>query len=313
MSTALFTFLIIHASAFSLTGLGEDCSVFDQPLVEIKRTAELSLLLRPEFSLLNEELKIRSLFWTNPFDFRLTIPIGRNFQFSAGNQERFNQDYDLYYEEDALTMHLKGIGNIEEINATMQVARGPGRAAFRAGYLFGNALEVWDYFIGDFSLVDSFNYQYHGYTFSGALQYGPASVGFEGFGKVDVTKPSSDTTFNLPMKISFKAVPKLVNFNTMLMVEASLWDDKDTYRSPLRFRVGLGKGPYSISYSYNPWYIKNVNEHGLNAHWRLPVSRAGVIDFGLKLAMRSKGEFREFCISPQFRLEVNEFFARRRK
>ena len=203
------------------------------------------------------------------------------------------------------------MGSIEEVNSTVQLSSGHFRSAFRAGYLFGNAREVWDYLIGDYSLVDTFNYQYRGYILSSGLQYRFASIGFEGLGKLDMTKPSSDTTFDLPLRLTFKAVPRLFNGNAIVIIEKSIWDDP--FLSPLRFQIGFSEGPYRIAYSYNPWYLESINEHSVNAHWRVPVSRMGVINLQLGIALRTKGEFREFCITPQLKLEVNEFFTRRKK
>ncbi len=311
MQQLFIILFIVRASVFSIGGLGQDHSVFDQPLIDIGKTSELSLLLRPEISLLNEGMDIRSVFWTNPFFFRLSVPVNPSLQFSIGNQERFNQDFDVYYEEENLRMHLQGRGSVEEINGTVQFSYRSFRSAFRAGYLFGNSREVWDYFIGDYSLVDTFNYNYQGHILSGGIQFKFISAVFEGLGNLDIIKPSSDTSFNMPTRLCLKIAPGFLNGNAMMAIEKSLWDDP--FLSPLRFQIGYRKAAYYVTYMYNPWYLEDITEHGVGIYWRVPVSKMGVVNLNLNIALRNKGELREFCITPQLKLEVNEFFTRRKK
>ncbi len=311
MNCFLIAILLFRASVFSLDGLGEDRSVFEQPLIDIENTARISLLLRPEFSLLNEGMEFRSIFWTNPFNFRLSVPVSPDLKISIGNQERFNQDFDLYYREGDLTMHTRGAGSIDEVNGTVQVSSGSLCGSLRAGYLWGNAREIWNYYVGGYSLVDTFNYKYQGYVFSGCFQYEFLSLAGEGLGRIQMAKSSVDTTFDLPRRLTLRAAPRFLDGNAIVILEKTIWDAP--FLSPLRFRIGFGKESYQFTYSYNPWYLEGISEHGVDLRQRIAVSKSGVIDLQFGIALRNRGELREFCVTPQIRLEVNEFFTRRKR
>lgn len=305
---------VINASVFSISGLGEDLSVFRVPFTHIGTRAHVEFTLKPEFNILNKGSDLRSLFWTNPFNFSLAAPVTKGFIIDIGNCERFNQSFDLYFEDGSLNMHLVGEGGIEEVYATLSNNFQIGEIAFRGSYLFGNSSEVWNYYIGNYTLVDSFLYEYQGKVFSGGLRIKFISISYECFGDIIMEKQETDTTIELPCRLSIGLSPEIFDGKTEFLFEQSFWSEvNNDYRSPYRFKVGFAKERYGVSYMFNPWYLKDIVEHRIVLSYNMPIQRLGFITLNLGCALRNKGELREFTILPEIKLTIQEIFARRRK
>jgi hypothetical protein len=295
---ALLIFLI-NASIFALGGIGEDNSIFRYPFLGVKGKARIELALRPEFNILSEDSDFRGLVWTNPFTLKLAIPITKGFIFGAGNLTRFNQSFDIFFSEDE------------------------GEAALRGSYLFGNASEIWHYYVSNYYLVDSFLYKYEGKIFSAGLKLRArelfdVSLFGEAFGSIVMERQDSDTMIDLPARVSFGITPqkKLMGGRLTLFLEHSFWQDDNEineFRSPYRFKLGFSRERFAVSYFYNPWYLQNIAEHGIDVSLAIPMKRIGTLTFDLGLSLKNKGVLRELRISPEIKLILTELFARRRK
>ena len=314
---------LINASIFALGGIGEDNSIFRDPFLGVKGKARIELALRPEFNILSEDSDFRGLVWTNPFTLRLAIPITRGFGFGAGNLTRFNQSFDIFFSEDDLDMHLQGKGGIEEIYLNLNNDFGLGEVALRGSYLFGNASETWHYYVSNYYMVDSFLYKYEGKIFSAGLKMRArelfdVSLFGEAFGSIAMKRQDSDTMIDLPARVLFGITPqkKLMGGKLTLFLEHSFWPDDNQineFRSPYRFKLGFSRERFAVSYFYNPWYLQNIAEHGIDVSLAIPMKRIGAITFDLGLSLKNKGSLKELRISPEIKLILTEFFARRRK
>jgi len=314
---------LINASIFSLGGIGEDNSIFKDPFLGIRGKAQIEIALRPEINILNKGSDFRGLFWTNPFTLSLTIPIAKGFIFGVGNQTRFTQSFDIYFSEDNLDMHLKGKGGIEEVYVNLNNDFGVGEVALRGSYLLGNASEIWHYYIANYYLVDSFLYRYEGKIFCAGLKLRAKELFnihlfCEGFGDVVMERQNSDTTIDLPTRVSLGIVPrqKILGGTLALSLERSFWPDDNqvnAFRSPYRFKLGISKEKFGVSYFFNPWYLEDITEHGIDILLVTPIRRVGALTFELGLSLKNKGSLRELRISPEMKLVLTELFARRKK
>lgn len=311
------------ASMFSLEGIGEDNSIFKDPFFGIKNKAHIEISLRPEFSILNSGSEFRGLFWTNPFTLRLFVPLTRGFIFGIGNQTRFTQTFDMYFENENLDIHLDGKGGIEEVYLNLNNNFGFGEIALRGSYLLGNASEIWHYYIGNSYLVDSFSYKYEGKIFSAgfklkARKLFDIAVFYEGFGDIVMESEGSDSTIDLPDRVGLSILPKVEVLGGFLALnlERSYWADNEQtgeYRSPYRFRLGLIKERVSFYYYLNPWYLGNITEHGIDMSLIIPIRRIGALSLDLGCSLKNKESLREFRISPEVKLILSELFVKRRK
>lgn len=314
---------LIDASIFSLGGIGEDNSIFRDPFLGVKGKAKIELALRPEFNILIEDSDFRGLVWTNPFTLSLAIPITKGFIFGTGNLTRFTQSFDIFFSEDDLDMHLQGKGGIEEIYLSLNNDFGLGEIALRGSYLFGNVSETWHYYVSNYYLVDSFLYKYEGKIFSAGLKLRAeelfdVSLFGEAFGSVAMERQDSDTMIDLPARVSFGITPqkKFMGGKLTLFLEHSFWPDDNQineFQSPYRFKLGFSRERFAVSYFYNPWYLQNIAEHGIDVSLAIPMKRIGALTFDLGLSLKNKGALRELRISPEIKLILTELFARRRK
>ncbi len=304
--------VLINASVFSIEGIGEDRGLFCMPFAVDPSSARIDFVLKPEFNVLNKGSDMRGLFWTHPFYFSLSVPITRGFVFGMGNLERFNQSFDVYYEEDELKMHVNSKGGVDEVYAQLGNSFGFGEVSLRGSYLFGNASEVWDYTVGGYSLADSFLYVYRGRIFCGGVRIKFISLLYEGLGTVKMEKADADTTIDLPERLSIGFVPEAFGGRVNVLLEHSFWSGND-YRSPTRFKVGFRKERIGFAYMFNPWYLKEITEHGVSLSFQIPIQRLGSIDLNVGCFLKYKGSLREFSFSPEFKLTFKELFARRRK
>ncbi len=305
--------VLLNASVFSVGGIGEDRSIFRMPFADVSQTARIEFTLRPEFNILNKGSDLRGIFWTHPFYFNLTVPVTKGFIFGLGNLERFNQSFDVYFEEGELEMHANGEGGIEEIYAQLSNNFGIGEMSLRGSYLFGNASEVWDYYIGAYSLADSFLYNYHGKILGAGIKIKFVELSYEGFGSVEMEKADSDTLIDLPDRLSIGFIPETFGGKLNILLEHSFWPEHDDYRSPTRFKIGFLKKRVGISYMFNPWYLKKITEHGLDFSLNIPIQRVGSITLNLGCFLKNKGSLREITLFPEIKLTIRELFARRRK
>ncbi len=311
---AIIVFVVFNASIFSFDGIGEDVSVFRMPFTEVYQKTNIAFALNPEFHILTEEGNFRGIFWTNPFHFSLTVPITKGFIFAAGNYERLNQSFDIYFEEGELKMHVFGDGGIEEVYVNMGKNFGGGEVALRGSYLFGNSWEVWNYTVGDFDLVDSFLYKYHGKIFCGGLRYNLFSLSYEFLGDLTMEKAYADTTIDLPERLSLGLTPRLFGGTMNFLYEHSFWGENNPgYISPHRFKIGFTKRNLSIHYIFNPWYLSEVKEHGIIFSVTTPIRNVGSIMLSLNGFLRMKGSLKEIKIVPQLKLVLAEIFSPRRK
>jgi len=304
---------LINASVFSIGGIGEDRSIFSVPFTVDPHNALIDFTLRPEFNILNKGSDIRSIFWTHPFYFSFSVPMTKGFVFGMGNLERFNQSFDVYFEEDELEMHVNSQGGVDEVYAQLSNSFGLGEVNLRGSYLFGNALEVWDYYIGDFSLTDSFLYRYRGKIFCGGVRVKFISLAYEGLGTMEMEKADSDTTIDLPERLSIGFIPEAFGGRVNILLEHSFWSGNNDFRSPTRFKIGFRKERVGFGYMFNPWYLKEITEHGVNFSLQIPIQQFGSIDLNLGCFLKYKGSLREICFSPEIKLTFRELFARRRK
>ncbi len=310
---SLILFIVINASIFSIGGIGEDRGIFGVPFTYDLQNARIEFLLRPEFNVLNKGSDVRGIFWTHPFYFNFAVPVTKGFVFGMGNLERFNQSFDVYLERDELEMHVKSKGGVDEVYAQLGNNFGIGEVSFRGSYLFGNGSEVWDYTIGDYSLSDSFLYKYRGKIFCGGVRVEFISLSYEGFGTIEMEKEDSNTTIDLPDRLALGLNPPAFGGRVNIMVEHSFWSENDDYRSPTRLKIDYTKNRVGIGYMYNPWYLTEVTEHGVNLSYRIPIRPFGSISLDLGCSLKHKGSLREITVLPEFKLTFQELFARRRE
>jgi hypothetical protein len=305
--------ILISASMFSIDGLGEDLSVFRVPFIEDDRLTQIKFSFYPEFNILYEDGNYRGIFWTNPLNFSISIPMIKGFTFMAGNRERFNQSFDIFYEDSIIQVNQYGEGGIEEVYVVLSKNFGIGELVLSGSYLFGNASEIWTYDMANHTLTDTFTYTYRGNIFGCGIRHRLFSIAYEGLGTVDATQADaeSDTTFDLPKRLSIAVTPKIGSWQTEFMFEHSFWTEY--WRSPNRFKVGLARDNYKVAYRFNPWYIEGINEHGLDLSVSVPLGGVGSASIGLYTTYRYRDELHELQIIPSLHLVLNEIFTRRRK
>lgn len=305
--------LLIGASMFSFDGIGEDLSVFRTPFVASDELTRIKFSFYPEFNVLYSDGDYRGMFWSNPLNFSISVPITRGFTLMVGNCERFNQAFDIYSEDSLLQVHFFGEGGIEDIYLLLSKNFGIGELAVSGSYLFGNSWEIWTYNMANHSLVDTFTYKYEGRVFSAGFRHKLFSVAYEGFGTVDATQTDvdDDTTFDLPERLSLGITPQIGPWHAEFMYEHSFGSEDAV--SPNRFMVGVRRGVYGFAYRFNPWYIDGVHEHGLNIDASLRLRGVGSASLGLYLRYRNREDLREFQIVPSVHLVLYEIFTRRRK
>ncbi|HEX7320139.1 MAG TPA: hypothetical protein VF399_07280 [bacterium] len=321
MITLLFL-VLTGASVFSLGGMGEDQSVFRDDFVRRLNNAQIGFSLRPEFEILNESTDFRGLFWTNPFVFNLKIPVTSTIVASVGNQERFNQAFDTYLENDQLNVHLVSEGGVEEIYGQINNRIGTAGESgipvaevyFRGSYLFGGTREMWTYTISDYSIADTFVYKYLGCVFGGGVSVSILSCAFEGLGFLDMDMNNSDTALSkdLPERLSIGLHPSMNEYQIDLVYEHPFWSDSG-FRSVNRFLAGIHKNSIGIAYAYNPWYIPGVTEHRLALNSRYSFKGLGFGELTVSAAIRNKNSIREIAIVPELKFVIEEIFARRKK
>ena len=312
MSGILITFLI-NASVFTINGIGEDLSVFGTPFIENTALGQVSFTVNPEYTLLSEGGEYRGVFWTNPLKFHLSAPVVSGFSVTVGNLERFSQSYDIYLQDSSLQIHGLGEGGIEEVYAGINKRLGAFDIVATGSYLFGNAWEIWTYSIGGYGLVDTFTYRYRGRIFNFGLKHRFFSVAYEGLSRLRMTKVEQDTLLiDLPERLSVSLSPPIGEWGIGLMYERSFWSDEN-YTSPHRFRVSAKRGAVGLAYFYNPWYINDVTEHGIDLDLRIPLRNVGSAQIRMTVALRQRDELREFKFAPSLTLILNELFVRRRK
>ena len=305
--------LLIGASMFSIDGIGEDLSVFRTPFIEDDRLAHIKFSFYPEFNILYEDGNYRSIFWTNPLNFSISVPMVKGFTFMTGNRERFNQSFDIYYEDTILRVNQYGEGGIEEIYVVLSKNFGIGELVLSGSYLFGNSSEIWTYDMANHTLTDTFTYKYRGNIFGCGIRHSLFSIAYEGLGTVDATQAdaNSDTTFDLPKRLSIAITPKIGSWQTEFKYEHSFWGEDAI--SPNRFKLGVRRGAYGVAYRFNPWYIEGINEHGLDLDVSVPLGGVGSASLGLYTTYRYKDDLHELQIIPSLHLVLNEIFTRRRK
>jgi hypothetical protein len=311
----ILAIVLIGASVFSLNGLGEDMSVFRMPFTGIGTNTEISFLLKPELTILNQGSDLRGILWTHPFQFKLTAPVGKGFAVGFGNLERFDQSFDVYYQEDALDIYLDGDGGIDELYGTVANVFPAGEIVIRGSYLFGNATEIWQYTMGGYQLVDTFDYSYRGRAVCIGLRVKFVSASFE-IGDVTVEKPSVDTSFTvtLPQRVSLGLTPGIFGGQANLVLERAFWPEDRDHTDCTRVKLGFHRKRIGASYHFNPWYMGDITEHGVTFDYQIPLMRgAGSISLQLGCILRHKDDLNEFSISPGIHLTIRELFARRRK
>ena len=304
---------LFTASVFSLNGLGEDMSVFRSPFTNIGTSTNISMRLKPEFTILNQGSDFRGIFWTHPFQFSLTAPISNGFAIGLGNLERFDQSFDVYFQENALNIYLDGDGGVDELYATVAKVFPAGEIALRGSYLFGNAEEIWQYSMGGYELIDTFSYSYRGKAFCIGLRLMFFSASFE-TGDMKVETATRDTSLTLPARLSFGLTHNVFVGRANLVFERSFWPEYDDYQDCNRLKLGFHRKRTGISYHFNPWYMGGITEHGVTLDYQMPLMRgAGTVALQLGCLLRHKDDLYEWSISPGIQLTIRELFARRRK
>ncbi|OPX18311.1 hypothetical protein BXT86_01850 [candidate division WOR-3 bacterium 4484_100] len=304
--------LLVNASIFSLQGLGEDLGVYELPFVSSSKFGRIQFIISPEFTVLNESRDFRGIFWTNPFQFKIAVPVYEGFFLSAGNRERFNQNFDLYAENSNLRIHLLGSGGIEEIYGGVNKLFPWGGFAVQGSYLFGKNTEVWNYFISDYTIADTFTMTYEGFIFSAGIRLKIVDIAYEFLGSVTQKDDTSSSEIDFPERLSIGVSPDFKNIRLSLLFEHSFWEG-DEYLSPNRFRCTIFKDNLSISYSFNPWYLSGVQENRLDLNLNIPIKKVGLVTAGLSNWLRCRGSIREFKFVPELKFTIRELFARRRR
>jgi len=312
MMSILVAFLI-NASVFSVNGIGEDLSVFRAPFLKAINIGQLGFTINPEYTLLAQDGDYRGIFWTNPLKFAISAPLLGGFSIMAGNLERFSQNYDIYVRDSSLQIHALGEGGIEEIYAGINKRLGNFDIVATGSFLFGNAWEIWNYTISGYTIVDTFLYRYRGRIFNVGVKHGLFSVAYEGFGQTRMIKLEQDTVMiDLAQRLTVGLYPRIGQWSLGLLYGHSFWNN-DNYDSPHRFRIQALRGPLGVALMYNPWYIKDVNEYGVDVDYAIPLRNVGSAQLRMTIALRERDGVREFKFAPQLTLVLNELFARRRK
>jgi hypothetical protein len=312
VTTAILAFLM-NASVFSINGIGEDLSAFHEHFLDREDIAQLGFTLNPEYTLLNQSGDFRGVFWTNPLKLSLSVPVTRGFAVMLGNLERFNQCFDVYLQDSSLQIHVLGEGGIEEAYAGVSKSLGAFDLVATGSYLFGNAWEIWTHSIGGYNLVDTFSYRHRGRIFSFGLKHDLFSVAYEGFGSVTTIKLGQDTlVIDLPERLSIGFYPRIAQWPLGIVYEHSFWSD-ETYSSPNRFKIQANRKAIAIAYYFNPWYFRDITEHGIDLDLALPLHNVGSVQVRMTLALRQRGDLREFALRPSLTFVLNELFTRRRK
>ena len=128
-----------------------------------------------------------------------------------------------------------------------------------------------------------------------------------------MSETEGDTvTIDLPQRLSIGCFPRAGKWGLGVMYEHSFWSD-EMYTSPNRFRVSAKRGAFGLAYCYNPWYINDVTEHGLDFGFQIPLRNVGSAQIRMTCALRQKDGLREFKFAPSLNFVLNELFARRRK
>jgi hypothetical protein len=231
----------------------------------------------------------------------------------VGNLERYSQNYDVYLEDSSLQIHTLGEGGIEELYAGVNKKIGTFDLVATGSYLFGNAWEIWNYTIGAYTIVDTFMYRYRGRIFNFGIKHSLFSVAYEGFGRTRMITLGEDTVMiDLPQRLSIGAYPKIGEWSLGFVYGHSFWSD-DNYDSPHRFRISANRGLLGFAGFFNPWYIKDVREYGVDIDYAIPLHKVGSAQLRMTIALRERDGAREFKFMPQLTLVLNELFARRRK
>lgn len=309
MVLCLLSFLVC-ASAFSVNGIGEDMSVFSMPFSNIDRLTRLQFTLLPELSVMHQDGDYRSTFWNYRFEFYMGGPIAQWFVLDAGNTERFDQSFDLYYREEDLDLHVEAYGGVEEVYAGVGTRFKSAEIVFRGSYLYGTAQELWKYKVADYAKLDSFVYQHRGKVFSAGVRYAFLGCSYEFLGDFTAERDDFDTLIDIPSRLSVALFPRVLGGQLGLIVEHSFWPEE--FRSPTRVKLSFAKERYGCSYFYNPWYLEDVTEHGIDLSFTVPMRNLGTVTFDLYSSLRSGGSLREIKISPRLVLTFDELFSRRR-
>ncbi len=305
-----FLSFLVCASAFSVNGIGEDRSIFSLPFSSIDRLTRLQFTLLPELSVLRQDGEYRSAFWTYRYEFYMGGPIAQWFVLDAGNTERFNQSFDLYYKEEELDLHVDAFGSVEEVYAGVGTRFGDAEIVFRGSYLYGTAKELWEYRVAGYSILDSFVYQHRGKIFSAGARYAFLGCSYEFLGDFTAERDDFDTLIDIPSRLTVALTPSVFDGQLGLIVEHSFWPEM--FRSPTRFKLEFTKNRYGCAYFYNPWYLEDVTEHGIEVSFAVPIHALGTVTFDLYSSLRSGGSLQEVKISPRLVLTFDELFSQRR-
>lgn len=305
--------LLTGASLFSIDGIGQDMSLFDTPFMYIGQYARIEFTVRPEWTLLRQDSDIRSIFWSNPFEFYITAPVYRGFAVAAGNRERFNQNFDVFLENEDLRLHVVSHGGVEEVFGGVGYGTGIGEIVLQGSYLFGNTSETWDYLIENYNLVDTLLYTYAGSVFSTGITTRYVSCYYESFGTLDMTRPSMDTTIDLPQRLGAGIHIPALGGRVSGGYEYSWWPQEYGFRNTHRLFIEYDRNRYKFGYRFNPWYLETVSEHGFDISYKIPLPYLGMMRLHLDCSLRQTDTVQEFMIAPQIELSIREMFVKRRK
>jgi hypothetical protein len=240
----------------------------------------------------------------------MSIPVYRGLIFSFGNQERFNQSFDIYGQRGSLGMYIQGRGGIEELYFQLNQHLHSAELFFRGSYLYGSSREIWEYTIGNYSIADTFLYKNNGRIFCGGLKLFFLSCYYEGLGTLNMDKDGSDTTYELPQVLGFGFGHNFNSLSFNLAIEHSFGGNWDRVT---RAKLSVVQDRLGLSYSYNPWHYDGIKEHNLSFILKIQLSNMATISFNPYLGLRMKGSLREFFFVPEFELILEEVFARRKK
>lgn len=302
---------LLGASVFNVNGLGEDRSVFYVPFSGRLEKAQIEFAIRPEYTLISSGGDSRGLFWFNPFRISLRLPVTKTLVVSLGNEERFNQAADVYLQRDQLDLRYRSQGGTEELRAHGHLLLPIAELCAGGSFLFGGSREIWDYDISNYTDTDTFQYRWSGWAFRAGLSVGLVFAAYEGLGRLTMTSGSeADSSGDLPGRLTAGIRPVFGSYAVTLVYEHAWWPDDDPVS---RLRAGVSRGRFHCLYSYNPWYIDGITEHGLQCGYCYPVKNLGSVGLILNAGYRTRGDLAELDLRPEFRITFEELFSRREK
>ncbi len=315
-------------SVFSTNELGEDLGIFKYPFFEPANKSAIIFGIRPVYNLLYQDGNYRGVFWINPFHFSLNIVLPAQSALGVALSERFDQNFDIYTNIDTnssyhFQRHIISRGGINELNISLtKIWADHLLTGFAITPLFGSTEELWEFNLinSGYTVSDTISYNYTGLLYTAGLglktkrgqincygEFGPELTA-----KSFVRGDEHTERVGLPRRFGAILALNFANYGAILQIEKSLWQ-QNHLNDAWRFKLGLATGSNDLSYQFNPWYIKGVNEHCLSFSKMLPVAKLGRFIIVLNLAIKNRENLYEVTFNPSLFLSFEEIFGVRKK